>query len=159
MTTPTSRWTLSPDWRRPDDTVLRERLTTIQFKVTRHDGTEPPFRNLYHDEKRDGISVDIVSGEPLFSSRDKFDSGTGWPSFSCPLEPAHLVERIDRSWVSTRIEECRHGMLEAGQDLGGHACSIARGAVGDAGPGERRCGDVRIAGVGEPGPRHNAPRV
>ena len=108
MTAPTPRWSPPPDWRRPDDTVLRQELSALQFKVTRHEGTEPPFRNPYHDEKRDGIYVDIVSGEPLFSSRDKFDSGTGWPSFSRPLEPAHLVEKIDRSWFSTRIEVRSH---------------------------------------------------
>jgi hypothetical protein len=70
---------------RPSDEELKSRLTPLQYKVTQEDGTERPFQNPYHDEKREGIYVDIVSGEPLFSSTDKFDSGTGWPSFTRPL--------------------------------------------------------------------------
>lgn len=83
---------------------LAQKLTPLQYKVTQQDGTEPPFRNEYWDNKRDGIYVDVVSGEPLFSSLDKFDSGTGWPSFSKPLEDANIVEKSDRSLLVERTE-------------------------------------------------------
>ena len=79
-------------------------LTPEQFKVTQKDATEPPFRNEFWDNHDDGIYVDIVSGEPLFSSTDKFDSGSGWPSFTRPIEPAHLVKKEDRSFWSVRTE-------------------------------------------------------
>ena len=72
--------------------------------MTQEEGTEPPFRNEYWDNKREGIYVDVVTGEPLFSSRDKYDSGTGWPSFTRPLEGADLVERIDRRLLMSRTE-------------------------------------------------------
>ena len=91
-------------WSKPDEATLRQRLTPLQYRVTQEDGTEPPFRNEYHDNKREGIYVDIVSGEPLFSSLDKYDSGTGWPSFTKPLEPGNLVERTDRSLFMVRTE-------------------------------------------------------
>lgn len=77
------------------DAELRARLTPMQYHVTRENGTEPPFRNEYHDNHRAGIYVDVISGEPLFSSLDKFDSGTGWPSFTKPIEPDRVVERVD----------------------------------------------------------------
>jgi methionine-R-sulfoxide reductase len=80
---------------RADDDALRARLTPLQYRVTQEDATEPPFRNEYWDEHRPGIYVDVVSGEPLFSSRDKYDSGTGWPSFTRPLEPGNIVTRTD----------------------------------------------------------------
>ena len=80
------------------------RLTPEQFRVTQQNGTEHPFRNEFHDHHAAGLYVDIVSGEPLFTSRDKFDSGTGWPSFTRPLEPDNIVERTDRSWFSVRTE-------------------------------------------------------
>jgi peptide methionine sulfoxide reductase msrA/msrB len=89
---------------RPDLKELRERLTPLQYKVTQEDGTEPAFKNEYWDNKREGIYVDIVSGEPLFSSIDKFDSGTGWPSFTRPLESGSIVERQDNGWFMTRTE-------------------------------------------------------
>jgi len=89
---------------KPDDDALRKKLTPIQYEVTQHEGTEPPFRNQYWDEKEEGIYVDIVSGEPLFSSKDKYDSGTGWPSFTKPLEPANIVEKIDSKLFSKRTE-------------------------------------------------------
>jgi methionine-R-sulfoxide reductase len=76
----------------------------MQYKVTQEEGTEPPFKNEYWDNKKAGIYVDIASGEPLFSSTDKYDSGTGWPSFTRPLEPANIVEKEDRSWFSVRTE-------------------------------------------------------
>ena len=81
---------------KPDDAELKKKLTPMQFKVTQKDGTEPPFNNEYHDNKKEGIYVDIVSGEPLFASVDKFDSGTGWPSFTRPLVPENIVEHEDR---------------------------------------------------------------
>ncbi|HYB92747.1 MAG TPA: peptide-methionine (R)-S-oxide reductase MsrB [archaeon] len=77
---------------KPDEKELRKRLTPLQFAVTQKGGTEKAFDNEYWDNKRDGIYVDIVSGEPLFSSKDKYDSGTGWPSFTKPLEPANIVQ-------------------------------------------------------------------
>lgn len=83
---------------------LRQRLTALQYHVTRENGTEPPFKNEYWDHKEQGIYVDIVSGEPLFSSRDKFDSGTGWPSFTRPLVVQNIVERRDRSLFMVRTE-------------------------------------------------------
>jgi len=87
------------------DTVdVAQKLTPLQYKVTQKDGTEPPFQNEYWDNKRAGIYVDIVSGEPLFSSLDKFDSGTGWPSFTKPLEKSNVVERSDRSLLMERTE-------------------------------------------------------
>ncbi len=89
---------------RPDDVKLRETLTPLQFKVAREGGTEPAFSNEFWDNHRDGIYVDIVSGEPLFSSRDKFDSGTGWPSFTRPIEGQSVVEKEDRSFFMTRVE-------------------------------------------------------
>ena len=93
-----------PDWARPADDVLQARLTKEQYDVTQHEGTEPPFDNAYWDTKADGIYVDIVSGEVLFSSKDKFDSGTGWPSFTKPLEPDNITTREDRSLFTTRTE-------------------------------------------------------
>lgn len=86
------------------DDELRERLTPEQYHVTREDGTEPPFRNAYWDNHRDGIYVDVVSGEALFSSIDKFDAGTGWPSFTQPLKAENVVETKDRSWFTVRTE-------------------------------------------------------
>jgi len=89
---------------RPGDEELRRRLTPMQYKVARENGTEPAFDNEYWNNHEDGIYVDIVSGEVLFSSRDKFDSGTGWPSFTRPLVPGNVVERKDRSFFMTRTE-------------------------------------------------------
>jgi peptide methionine sulfoxide reductase msrA/msrB len=89
---------------KPADEVLRKKLSRLQYKVTQRDGTEPPFNNEYWNNKRAGIYVDIVSGEPLFSSRDKFVSGTGWPSFTRPLEPENIVEKQDRSLFMVRTE-------------------------------------------------------
>jgi peptide methionine sulfoxide reductase msrA/msrB len=89
---------------KPSDDVLKKRLTAMQYKVTQEDGTEPPFNNEYFDNKRAGIYVDIVSGEPLFSSTDKFDSGTGWPSFTRPLVPQNIIEREDRKFFMVRTE-------------------------------------------------------
>jgi len=95
---------------KPDDETLRKKLSAIQYAVTRKDSTEPPFKNEYWNNKREGIYVDIVSGEPLFSSFDKYDSGTGWPSFTRPLEPDNIVERTDRGFFMVRTEvRSKHG--------------------------------------------------
>jgi peptide methionine sulfoxide reductase msrA/msrB len=83
---------------------LREKLTPLQYKVTQENATERPFHNEYWDNKREGIYVDIVSGEPLFSSLDKYDSGTGWPSFTRPIEPDNIVEKEDKGFFMTRTE-------------------------------------------------------
>ena len=91
-------------FKRPDDATLKQQLTREQFEVARKDGTERPFNNPYWDEERAGIYVDIVSGEPLFSSRDKYDSGTGWPSFTRPINPTMVVEKTDRKFFMTRTE-------------------------------------------------------
>lgn len=91
-------------YKKPDDATLRKRLSPLQYKVTQENGTEPAFQNEYWDNRREGIYVDVVSGEPLFSSLDKFESGTGWPSFTRPLEPANIVEKEDRSFFTKRIE-------------------------------------------------------
>ncbi len=98
-----------PQWQqktyqKPSDDELRQKLTPMQYRVTQHEGTEPPFDNAYWDNKKDGLYVDVVSGEPLFSSRDKFDSGTGWPSFTRPLDKDCVVEKEDRSLLMTRQE-------------------------------------------------------
>ena len=92
------------DYAKPDDASLRRTLTPRQYQVTQHDATEPPFQNEFWDNHRAGIYVDVVSGEPLFSSLDKFDSGTGWPSFTRPLEAAHIREKTDRSRFMERTE-------------------------------------------------------
>ena len=83
---------------------LKERLTKIQYHVTQEQGTEPPFHNEYWDETKEGIYVDIVSGKPLFSSRDKFDAGCGWPSFTRPLNKGLMEERADNSHGKSRTE-------------------------------------------------------
>jgi peptide methionine sulfoxide reductase msrA/msrB len=89
---------------KPSDEVLRETLTELQYHVTQENGTEPPFRNKYWDNKKEGIYVDVVSGEPLFISKHKFDSGTGWPSFYKALEPDNIVTLEDRSLFMKRAE-------------------------------------------------------
>jgi peptide methionine sulfoxide reductase msrA/msrB len=105
-----SRSSESGPYTKPSDEVLREKLTPLQYKVTQKDGTEPAFKNEYWDNKREGIYVGIVSGEPLFSSLDKYESGTGWPSFTKPLEPENIVEKEDRSFFMVRTEvRSKHG--------------------------------------------------
>lgn len=83
---------------------LKKRLTPIQYEVTQNNGTEPPFRNEYWNETREGIYVDLVSGEPLFSSLDKFDAGCGWPSFTKPIQDEEVIEKADFSHHMTRTE-------------------------------------------------------
>lgn len=89
---------------KPDETTLEKQLTPLQYYVTQEDGTEKPFENLYWNEQRDGIYVDVISGEPLFSSRDKYKSGTGWPSFIRPLTPDNIVEKPDNFLFIERTE-------------------------------------------------------
>lgn len=89
---------------KPSDADLRRTLTATQYKVTQHEGTEPPFANEYWDHHEPGIYVDVVSGEPLFSSLDKFDSGTGWPSFTQPLAPENIRTKTDRTFLMSRTE-------------------------------------------------------
>ncbi len=91
-------------FQKPTEDELRQKLNPLQYAVTQENATEPPFRNEYWNEKREGIYVDIVSGEPLFASLDKYDSGTGWPSFTRPLEPGNIIELIDRSGGMNRVE-------------------------------------------------------
>jgi peptide methionine sulfoxide reductase msrA/msrB len=91
-------------YKKPDDATLRKKLTPLQYEVTQKEGTERPFQNEYWDNKKEGIYVDIVSGEPLFSSLDKYDSGTGWPSFTKPLESGNIVEKEDRGLFMRRTE-------------------------------------------------------
>jgi len=94
----------NPKYSKPDDAVLKKKLTAMQYKVTQQDGTERSFNNEYHGNKANGIYVDIVSGEPLFASTDKFDSGTGWPSFTRPLVPDNIIEHEDRKFFMVRTE-------------------------------------------------------
>ena len=89
---------------KPSKEELKKKLTPLQYKVTQEEGTERAFSNEYWDNHREGIYVDIVSGEPLFSSLDKFDSGTGWPSFTQPLEPENITEKVDKGFFMTRTE-------------------------------------------------------
>jgi methionine-R-sulfoxide reductase len=91
-------------FRKPSDAELKKQLTPEQYQVTQHEGTEAPFRNAYWNNHEAGIYIDVVSGEPLFSSLDKFESGTGWPSFTKPLEVEAVNTRTDRSLFSTRTE-------------------------------------------------------
>jgi peptide-methionine (R)-S-oxide reductase len=103
------------EYKKPSDSELRQKLTPEQYKVTQHEGTEAPFRNAYWDNKEHGIYVDVVTGEPLFSSLDKYDSGTGWPSFTKPLEPQNIETQTDRKLWMTRTEvKSKHGESHLG---------------------------------------------
>jgi methionine-R-sulfoxide reductase len=98
------------DYKKPDKAELKNLLDDLQYKVTQKEGTERPFNNKYWDNKKAGIYVDILSGEPLFSSTDKYDSGTGWPSFTKPLDSENIVEKVDRKLFMTRTEvRSKHG--------------------------------------------------
>lgn len=107
-TTSTSASSPAPTARKafvkPSDSELKKKLTPLQYQVTQHEATEAPFRNTYWDNHEPGIYVDVVSGEPLFSSVDKYDSGTGWPSFTRPLEPANILTKTDRILGYERTE-------------------------------------------------------
>ena len=95
---------MTETFKKPADAELKAKLTPMQYKVTQHEGTEPPFKNEYWDNHEQGIYVDIVSGEALFSSADKFESGTGWPSFSRPLAPENVKTKTDRQFFMSRTE-------------------------------------------------------
>jgi methionine-R-sulfoxide reductase len=95
---------VTDSYKKPSDSELKQKLTPIQYKVTQHEGTEAPFNNEYWDNHEEGIYVDVVSGEALFSSRDKFESGTGWPSFTRPLVPENVKTKTDRSLLMSRTE-------------------------------------------------------
>jgi len=92
------------DYMKPPESELRKRLSRLQYEVTQHEGTEPAFNNEYWDNKKTGIYVDVVSGEPLFSSLDKYDSRTGWPSFTRPLEPDNILTHTDHKLFMRRTE-------------------------------------------------------
>lgn len=92
------------NFQKPSDAELKAMLTPLQYKVTQEEGTEPPFKNEFDTNKAEGIYVDIISGEPLYSSIDKYDSGTGWPSFTQPIKPDAVVEKIDKGFFTTRTE-------------------------------------------------------
>jgi methionine-R-sulfoxide reductase len=95
---------MTKTYSKPSDADLKSKLTPEQYQVTQHEGTERPFHNQYWDNHQDGLYVDVVSGEPLFSSRDKFDSGTGWPSFTKPVDKARVSEHEDSKLFTTRTE-------------------------------------------------------
>ena len=92
------------NYQKPSDTVLKQKLTSMQYYVTQEKGTEKPFNNAYWNNEKPGIYVDIVSGEPLFSSLDKYDSKTGWPSFTKPLDSNNIVLKQDNGWFIQRTE-------------------------------------------------------
>jgi len=94
----------NPGYTKPSHAELKKRLSPMQYLVTQEDDTEAPFENEFWNDKRAGIYVDVVSGEPLFSSTDKFDSGTGWPSFTRPVDANFVVEKVDNSYGMVRIE-------------------------------------------------------
>ena len=97
-------------FKKPTEAELKAKLNSQQFQVTQKEGTEAPFQNAYWDNHRDGIYVDVVSGEPLFSSKDKYDSGTGWPSFTQPIHPESIQTKVDRKLSSERTEvKSKHG--------------------------------------------------
>jgi peptide methionine sulfoxide reductase msrA/msrB len=96
-------------WARPEDGELRRRLSALQYAVTQRRGTEPPFENQYWDHHGDGLYVDVATGQPLFSSRDKYDSGTGWPSFTRPIGAEAVLERRDLSLLMPRTEVLSSG--------------------------------------------------
>jgi methionine-R-sulfoxide reductase len=95
---------VTDSYKKPSETELKQRLSPIQFQVTQHEGTERPFQNEFWDNHEEGIYVDVVSGEALFSSRDKFESGTGWPSFTRPLAPENIRTKTDSQFGMTRTE-------------------------------------------------------
>jgi methionine-R-sulfoxide reductase len=111
---------------KPDRQELKKRLTPLQYEVTQNSATEPPFRNEYWDNKRHGIYVDIISGEPLFSSLTKYDSGCGWPSFTAPIKQEEIIEKEDRS----------HGMIRT--EVRSKTAESHLGHVFEDGPGPTR---------------------
>lgn len=114
------------NWIKPSAAELKQKLSPIQYSVTQQEDTEPPFRNEFWNHKEEGLYVDIVTGEPLFSSKDKFDSGCGWPSFTKPLENTELTELSDHKLRSTRIEV----RSKAGDSHLGHVFDDGPGPTG-----------------------------
>ncbi|MDQ3136053.1 MAG: peptide-methionine (R)-S-oxide reductase MsrB, partial [Gemmatimonadota bacterium] len=108
----TKGWNVT-DYRKPSDAELKQRLTPEQYRVTQKEGTETPYRNAYWDNHEAGIYVDVVSGEPLFSSLDKYESGTGWPSFTRPLEPDNVTTRVDRQFFVLIRTEVRSAAADS----------------------------------------------
>jgi len=96
-------------WEKPSAEEIKSKLTPKQYEVTQEDGTEPPFNNEYWDNKREGIYVDVATGEPLFSSKDKFDSGTGWPSYTKPLESDYITTRKEPGLMGRTEVRSKHG--------------------------------------------------
>jgi peptide methionine sulfoxide reductase msrA/msrB len=103
-TAPIPKELVMKHYQKPSDENLRKQLSPLQYQVTQKDATEPPFRNEFWDNHQEGLYVDVASGEPLFSSRDKFDSGTGWPSFTKPIFDEHIIEKADTSLGRARVE-------------------------------------------------------
>jgi methionine-R-sulfoxide reductase len=103
-TGPRKEWSVTHDKGKPSDDELKRKLTPLQYQVTQQEGTEAPFRNEYWDNHAEGLYVDVVSGEPLFSSRDKFDSGTGWPSFTRPVGEGAVTRKTDYKLLLPRTE-------------------------------------------------------
>lgn len=102
-------------YQRPSDAVIKQKLSTIQYNVTQQQGTEPPYNNAYWNNEEQGIYVDVVTGEPLFISLDKYDSKTGWPSFTKPLEPGNIIYKEDNSIFTNRTEVIsKHGNSHLG---------------------------------------------
>jgi peptide methionine sulfoxide reductase msrA/msrB len=95
---------MSKNYSKPSDEEIRKKLSPLEYQVTQQCGTEPPFKNEFWDNHEEGLYVDSVSGEPLFTSMDKFDSGTGWPSFTQPVDESRIVEKVDRAHGMTRTE-------------------------------------------------------
>ncbi len=103
------------NFKKPSDEEIKIKLNELQYRVTQHEDTEPPFKNEFNDNKRQGIYVDVVSGEPLFSSKDKYDSGSGWPSFTQPLVKENIIERTDYKLLMPRTEiRSKHGNSHLG---------------------------------------------
>jgi peptide methionine sulfoxide reductase msrA/msrB len=98
---------------KPSAEQIKQMLTPLQYKVTQKEGTEPAYKNEYWDNKEEGVYVDIVSGEPLFGSLDKYDSGTGWPSFSKPIEPGNVVEKPDNKFFFLKRTEVRSRIADS----------------------------------------------
>jgi len=101
---PTIKLDSNKMYHKPSDAELKQKLSPLEYEVTQHEATEPPFNNRYWDNHEEGLYVDVATGEPLFSSRDKFDSGTGWPSFSRPIDEARVVSHSDVSFGMRRTE-------------------------------------------------------
>lgn len=122
----------SKKYKKPQDSEIKQKLSPMQYAVTQKNGTEPPFRNEFHDFKGEGLYVDIVSGEPLFSSKDKFDSGCGWPAFSKPLTQESVTDHHDGTHGMIRTEvrskaadsHLGHVFEDGPEELGGHRYCI-----------------------------------